>query len=347
MKKILLSIVVLLSLLVLVGAWMLLGSGTGFDEKSKSLYIPTGQANKASVMEQVRENELLARPGLFLFVADQMNVWDELEPGKYTIEKGQSLLSIAKMLRNNRQTPVKLVINKLRTLPDLAKVIGKNFEVDSLEVIRFLSSNDSLAQFNVDTNTAMTMIVPNTYNIYWTLPTDKILKRLNEERNTFWQKNNRLKQAEQMSLSPQQVYTIASIVEEETNKNDEKGKVASVYINRYNRGMPLGADPTIKFALKDFGLKRIYFKHLEVQSPYNTYRNKGLPPGPITTPSPKTIDAVLNAPQTDYLFFVAKSDFSGYHTFSKNFAEHKKNAGEYQKALDELILRKQKAKENL
>ena len=144
-----------------------------------------------------------------------------------------------------------------------------------------------------------------------------------------------------------QVYTIASIVEEETNKNDEKGNVASVYINRYHKGMPLGADPTIKFALKDFSLKRIYFKHLSVQSPFNTYRNKGLPPGPICTPSTKTIDAVLNAPKTDYLFFVAKSNFNGYHTFSTTYAEHKKNAGIYQKALDELILRKQKAKENL
>jgi UPF0755 protein len=156
-----------------------------------------------------------------------------------------------------------------------------------------------------------------------------------------------MQKAEQMSFTPKQVYIIASIVEEETNKNDEKGKVASVYINRYHKGMPLGADPTVKFALKDFGLKRIYYKHLSVESPYNTYKHPGLPPGPICTPSPKTIDAVLNAPKTDYLFFVARSDFSGYHTFSQNFAEHKKNAQEYQKALNELILRKQKAKENL
>ena len=151
-----------------------------------------------------------------------------------------------------------------------------------------------------------------------------------------------------MGFTPQQVYTIASIVEEETNKHDEKGNVASVYINRYEKGMRLGADPTVKFALKDFGLKRIYEKHLQVQSPYNTYRNSGLPPGPICTPSPKTIDAVLDAPKTDYYFFVAKSDFSGYHTFSRDYAEHIQHAKEYRKALDELILRKQnKAKASL
>ncbi len=211
----------------------------------------------------------------------------------------------------------------------------------------YLKNSDSLSKFNVNENTAMTLVIPNTYEFYWSTPTGKILKKLSDERDAFWKRNNRLKKAEDMALSPNQVYTIASIVEEETNKNDEKGNVASVYINRYHKGMPLGADPTIKFALKDFSLKRIYFKHLAVVSPYNTYRNKGLPPGPICTPSTKTIDAVLDAPKTDYLFFVARSDFNGYHTFSVSYAEHQKNAAIYQKALDELILRKQKAKETL
>ncbi|MGN6619393.1 MAG: endolytic transglycosylase MltG, partial [Ilyomonas sp.] len=151
----------------------------------------------------------------------------------------------------------------------------------------------------------------------------------------FWEKNNRLEKAKALGFTPQQVYTLASIVEEETNKDDEKGDIASVYINRYNKGMPLGADPTIKFALKDFALKRILYGHLNVNSPYNTYRNKGLPPGPICTPQKVTIDAVLDAPKTNYLFFVARSDFSGYHHFSDNYAEHQQYARLYQKALDE------------
>ena len=280
-------------------------------------------------------------------IANQLDVWDRLKPGKYEIKKGASILSIARMLRNNQQTPVKLVINKLRTAENLAHLIGKNFEADSAGVMAYLENKDSLLKFNVDENTAMTLVIPNTYEFYWSTPTGKILKKLSDERNAFWKRNNRLKKAEDMALSPNQVYTIASIVEEETNKNDEKGNVASVYINRYHKGMPLGADPTIKFALKDFSLKRIYFKHLAVVSPYNTYRNKGLPPGPICTPSTKTIDAVLNAPKTDYLIFVARSDFKGYHTFSVSYAEHQKNAAIYQKALDELILQKQKTKESL
>jgi UPF0755 protein len=187
----------------------------------------------------------------------------------------------------------------------------------------------------------MTLVIPNTYTMFWNTKTSRILQRLKTEKENFWEKNNRLKKASDLGFTPEQVYTIASIVEEETNKQDEKGNVASVYINRYEKGMRLGADPTVKFALQDFGLKRIYQKHLQVQSPYNTYRVSGLPPGPICSPSSKTIDAVLNAPETDYLFFVAKSDFSGYHTFSTSYAEHLLHAKEYQKALDELMLHKQ------
>jgi len=175
----------------------------------------------------------------------------------------------------------------------------------------------------------------------WNSRTGRILQRLKTEQENFWKRNNRLEKAKALGFTPNQVYTIASIVEEETNKQDEKGNIASVYINRYEKGMRLGADPTVKFALKDFGLKRIYEKHLQVVSPYNTYKVAGLPPGPICTPSSKTIDAVLSAPKTDYMFFVAKSDFSGHHTFSSNYAEHLQHAKEYQKALDEMILRKQ------
>ena len=186
----------------------------------------------------------------------------------------------------------------------------------------------------------MTIVIPNTYSFYWTATVTKIFDKLKAEQENFWDKNNRLQKAETLGFTPTQVYTIASIVEEETNKQDEKGNIASVYINRYHKGMPLGADPTVKFALKDFSLKRIYNKHLQVVSPFNTYRNRGLPPGPICTPSAKTIDAVLDAPKTDYIFFVAKSDFSGYHTFTTNYTDHLRVAKEYQLALDAYLLRK-------
>jgi UPF0755 protein len=323
-----------------------MGSATTFTDNKKVLFVYTGKANETSVMKFIEEKELLRSPHLFKILAGQMKVWERLKPGRYEIKKGESLLNIARMLRNNRQSPVNLVINKIRTTEDLAAIIGKNFESDSANVADFINNSDSLAKLDVNQATLMTLIIPNTYTLFWNTSPGRILTRLKTEKEDFWKKNDRLSKAENLGLTPTQVYTIASIVEEETNKNDEKGNVASVYMNRYRTGMPLGADPTIKFALKDFGLKRIYHKHLDVESPFNTYRNTGLPPGPICTPSPKTIDAVLNAPKTQYLYFVARKDFSGYHTFSTNYAEHLQNAKEYQKALDELILRKQNSSKN-
>lgn len=341
MKKSILSLIILLIVVAAVVAWLLLGSGTSFTENKKYLYVYTGGANKAAVINYIEKHNLLQNPGIFELLSSQSGVWKRLKPGRYEIEQGQSLISIVRMLRNNRQTPVNLVINKLRTNEDVAGVLGKNFEVDSTEIISYINNEDSLAKLNVDYNTLMTLIIPNTYTMFWNSTPTSIFKRLKSERDNFWERNGRTGKAKKLGFTPNQVYTISSIVEEETNKQDEKGNVSSVYINRFKSGMPLGADPTIKFAMKDFGLKRIYRKYLDVESPYNTYKHTGLPPGPICTPSSKTIDAVLNSPQTSFMYFVAKSDFSGYHTFSTSYPEHLQHAREYQQALDELILRKQ------
>ncbi len=186
----------------------------------------------------------------------------------------------------------------------------------------------------------MTIVIPNTYTFTWNTSLGKILKTLYTEEKKFWN-NKRVQEAERIALSPQEVYTLASIVEEETNKQGDKGKIASVYLNRKRKGMRLAADPTIKFAMKNFELKRIYIKYLNYPSPYNTYLNAGLPPGPICTPSIKTIDAVLNMPETNYLFFGARSDFSGYSDFATTYSEHLIYAKAYQQALDSLIRAKQ------
>jgi UPF0755 protein len=243
---------------------------------------------------------------------------------------------LMKMLGSGKQVPVNLVITKLRTKEDLAKRIGDRFEVDSATVIHFLDNEDSLKQFDVDTNTVMTDVIPNTYTYTWNTSLENIFGKLDDESKKFWN-SERLQKAESLKLDPKEIYTLASIVEEETNKQDDKGKIASVYINRLRKGMKLAADPTVKFAMKDFALKRIYHKYLAFVSPYNTYLNTGLPPGPICTPSIKTIDAVLDAPETDYLFFVARPDFSGYSDFASTYSEHQANAKAYQQALDSLI----------
>ena len=185
----------------------------------------------------------------------------------------------------------------------------------------------------------MSTVMPSSYNILWNAPFHTIFKTLYDEKQKFWTED-RKKKAAGLGLTAAQVYTLASIVDEETTKEEDKGKIASVYLNRLNSGMKLGADPTIKFALKNFDLRRIYEKYLFVQSPYNTYINKGLPPGPICTATEKTIDAVLNAPATNYLYFVAKPEFDGYSNFAATYEEHLRYAKAYQQALDTLMRRK-------
>ncbi|MEP6684517.1 MAG: endolytic transglycosylase MltG [Parafilimonas sp.] len=340
MKKIFLSIVFIIVVLILVCAYIIFAPATEFSGKSKYLFVRDNATAQSQIIHELDTGIFIRSTAIFNLLAKQANAWQHVTPGRFEIKKGESIFSIVRMLRNNHQSPVRLVINKLRIREDLAKIIGKNFSTDSAGALNFLSSNDSLSSLGVDTNTLMTLIIPDTYFLNWNTSTKKILMRLKDNEKNFWDKDNRKQKAAALNLTQNQVYTLASIIEEETNKNDEKGNIASVYMNRLNTNMKLAADPTIKFALKNFALKRIYYQYLETPSPYNTYLYKGLPPGPICTPSPVTIDAVLNAPKTDYLFFVAKSDFSGYHQFTSNFAEHKKYAGLYQEALNNAIAKK-------
>ena len=325
---------ILLILLAAYFGWVLFGP-TINEPDGKYFYINTGSSYQ-SVKDSLSEKKII--PGTFWFdkVAGFLNYDKRVKAGKYRITEGMSLINMVRMLRSGNQSAVNLVITKLRTREDLARKLGNNFECDSLSVINFLNNNDSLSKYNIDTNTMMTAIIPNTYMLKWNTTPSAIFKKLYDEQQKFWNKKRR-SQAQALQLSEKEVYTLASIVEEETNKQEEKGTIASVYINRMRTGMRLGADPTIKFAMKDFALKRIYFKHLTYPSPFNTYQNAGLPPGPICTPSINTIDAVLNAPSTDYLFFAARADFSGLHNFATNYEEHKRFAKAYQLALDSII----------
>jgi UPF0755 protein len=244
-----------------------------------------------------------------------------------------SLFELVRMLKNGRQTPVSLVITKFRLKEDFARKLGQLFEFDSLTAIRYLTSNDSLKNFGLDTNTVMTAVIPDTYTFFWNTTPKKVFQKLYYHREKFWNEE-RKKKAAAIQLTPVQVSVLASIVDEESNNPEEKKKITSVYINRLVQKMNMQACPTVKYALRDFGLKRIYEKHLSVSSPYNTYIHEGLPPGPICTPQPETIDIVLNAPQTDYLYFVANSDFSGTHIYSSNYAEHLKWAKKFAQAQD-------------
>jgi UPF0755 protein len=343
MKKIFLSILTILVIAAVIAAWLFFGSATAFNTPKAYFEIATG-SNYNNVLQQLKKQNILSSATAFDFVAKRLNYPGKVKAGRYEIKRGTNVVKLVRMLANGQQSPVNLVITRLRTKEDFAELTGKKFEFDSLAMIKFLNNNDSLKKYALDTNTIMSMILPNTYTYYWNTTPSKIFVKLKNAYDEFWTAE-RKQQAAAKGLTPQTAYTLASIVEEETNKQDEKGNVASVYLNRLNTGMRLGADPTVKFALKDFGLKRIYNKHLQVQSPYNTYRVNGLPPGPICTPSTKTIDAVLQSPQTNYLYFVAKSDFSGYHSFASSYEDHLKYAKEYQLALDKLLEQKRSKEE--
>ena len=327
---------ILLIVLVVGGyaAWQIFGPTVSAPE-SKYFYIKTGTAY-SDVRQSLIDEKIIGNTTFFDLVSKKLKYPRLVKAGRYQVKNGSSIFSLLRMLRSGAQAPVNLVINKLRLKEDLAQKIAANFECDSASVMEVLTDAETLRKFNVNNNTLMTIVIPNTYSMLWNSPAKKIIDKLYSEQEKFWNAE-RLAKAKAMNFTPAQVYSMASIVEEETNKEEDKGKIASVYMNRMNTGMRLQADPTVKFAMKDFGLKRILFKHLTYDSPFNTYVNAGLPPGPICTPSVKTIDAVLNAPQTNYIYFVAKPDFNGYSNFASTYAEHMVFAKAYQQALDSLI----------
>jgi UPF0755 protein len=345
-KKIILGILGLIVFAIIITGWLFLMSNTAFSGKSKFLYIRTGAVNREAVLHSLKNDTLIRNPGSFDFLAERLDVWENLGAGRYEIKEGMSLFQLAKVLRNKRQSPVNLVITKIRTKEGFASLVGKKFECDSLSVIRYMNNPDTLKHYGFDSNTIMTAVFPNTYTYFWNTTPTMIFKKLFAEYKSVWN-TDRKQKAEKIGLTPTDVYILASIVEEETNVRDEKDTMASVYRNRLKKSIRLGADPTVKFALRDFSLKRIYEKHLAVMSPYNTYRNYGLPPGPICTPSLETVDEVLNSPETDYLYFVAKPDLSGRHIFAKTYTDHLKYAKDYRKTLDSLQRRRQVVKDDL
>jgi UPF0755 protein len=329
-KKIVSGILAALILITGFIAWKFIGPTVHAPEK-KFFYINTGKTYD-DVKKDLHDLEIISGTTWFNWAAKMMG-YNSVKPGRYEIKKGMSLAGLVRMLKNGQQTPVNFIITKIRTKEVLASKIGAVFECDSTQVIHFLDSPDSLKQYGLDTNTVMAAAMPFTYTIKWNTTAGSVFEQFYTAYKTFWTPERKQK-ADSLGISPLEVSAIASIIDEETNSKKDKPTVASVYLNRIKKGMPLQADPTLKFALRDFGLKRILNVHKEVQSPYNTYANKGIPPGPICTPQLETIDAVLNSPKTDYLYFVANSTFDGSHIFTTNYAEHMKFARLYQQELN-------------
>jgi UPF0755 protein len=332
----------LFALLILISyeAYIIFIKSTSFTEAQVSFHYDKNTMSINDLGDSLVAHHIIPEKISFTLLAPLFDIQNKTRSGSFLVKKKANLFSILRMLRNNQQPIVKFILNKVRTKGELAKLISTTFTTDSNDAALFLNSNDSLAPFNIDTAQLFTLFIPNTYEFYWNTSMSKLLKKMKEAQGKFWNANNRNNKATNTGLTQQQVYTLASIVEEETNNDSDKILIASVYQNRLKKSMPLQACPTIKYAMQDFTITRIYEKYLINPSPYNTYQNIGLPPGPICTPSPNTIDLVLNAPKTDYLYFVAKADFSGYHHFSSTYEEHNRYAKEYQKKLDEYQAKK-------
>ncbi len=323
---------ILISVIVFYVFFIVFVKSTHFNQEQ--VYFEYENEGLNQLADSLVAKKIIYEKTSFLLLAKVLKVEEKIKAGRFLVKRKTSVLDIIRMLRNNRQATVKLVLNKVRTKGELAKLIAKAFDRDSAVVMTYLNSNDSLQAFDTDTTQLFTLLIPNTYEYYWSSSMAQILSKLQKAQIYFWSQNKRIQKAATKGLSQNQIYTLASIVEEETNFDSDKSLIASVYQNRLEKQMPLQACPTIKYAMQDFTITRIYEKYLSNASPYNTYRIKGLPPGPICTPAAKTIDLVLDAPKTDYIYFVAKADFSGYHHFSNNYAEHDRYAKEYQKKLD-------------
>ncbi len=254
--------------------------------------------------------------------------------GCYTLGANEGSITIIRRLRAGEQTPVKLTFNHIRTGEQLAERISTQLMLDSLSIISRLQDTEYMKQYKLNTETAVCLFIPNTYEVFWTISPDALFNRMAREYNHFWN-DERTEKATALGLSKTDVATLASICEEETNKTEEYPIIARLYLNRLNKGMALQACPTIKFALQDFTLRRILKKHLQYDSPYNTYKYRGLPPGPIRIPRASTMDAVLNCEQNDYLFMCANSELNGTHHFSRTYKEHARYAREYQRMMNQ------------
>ena len=267
-------------------------------------------------------------------LARHWNYQDHVRTGRYAIEPGVSVVNTFRNLKNGHQEAEMVTIPESKTMERLAGVLSRKLMIDSLMLVNSLTDNDFCGRWGYDTATIACLFVPNTYEMYWNVSLDGLMERMQKEHDRFWN-GERTAKATAIGMTPNEVSTMASIIDEETANNGEKPMIAGMYLNRLKEGMPLQADPTIKFAMKRFDLKRIYHDMLFYDSPYNTYRNVGLPPGPIKIASIKGIDAVLNRVDHNYLYMCAKEDFSGTHNFASTYREHLQNAARYAKALNE------------
>lgn len=303
------------------------------SQSTKYLYVYPG-STWDQVVDSLSARVDVRHGGDLRMMLKNMSKVSEPKVGAYRVEPNSTTLDLYKQLAFGHQSPVRLVIRSLRTPEEMWQRLSEQVMADSAEIARAMTDKELLKELGVSDSTLAYNIVPNTYEVYWSISPEKLVRRLKKEADSFWTDKRRA-QADSLGISTREVIILASIVEEESNMVDEYPLIAGLYLNRLRLGMPLQADPTVKYAVGDFGIRRIRGAHLAVENPYNTYKYAGLPPGPIRIPSTAAIDGVLGAKGHKYLYMCAKADFSGYHAFAENFAEHQKNAQAYTRALNE------------
>lgn len=331
--------------LVLIGIGAFIGFkayqlflGSSVTGNEKYLYVHTNDTYE-DVLKRIQEQKIVKDPEAFDFVAKKMNYPNNVKAGRYRLIEGMGNRRLVGDLRGGYQEAVELKFSNIRLKENFAAFLGNRFEADSIAFINVLNDEAIAKKYGFTKDNFYTMFIPNTYEIYWNTTPEKIVERLHEEYQKFWTAE-RIDKAKKQNLSPIEASILASIVRGEALHTDEMPMIAGLYLNRLKKGMLLQADPTVIFANNDFTIRRVLNRHLNIDNPYNTYRFRGLPPGPINMPPIVAIDAVLNPAQHDYIYMCAKEDFSGYHAFATNVAEHNINARKFQKALDERNIKK-------
>ncbi|MEO7175274.1 MAG: endolytic transglycosylase MltG [Saprospiraceae bacterium] len=329
-------LLIFLAVVGLIGLGILFFPAKKSDRIKDRIEIPTGSTFD-QVLDTLDQNGFVSSRGIFSILATLTGLKNDTPiAGSYLVDKQASYFRIIRLLISGRQTPVKLVLNNFRMAENLAGTLSQLLEPDSLAFLSLFRDSAALSSFNIDSANVLTLIIPNTYEMYWTSSPKDFLERMSKESAKFWSENERLAKATALHLNTAQVYTLASIVEKESNSKAERATIAGLYLNRLNIGMRLQADPTVVYANQDFTIKRVYSGHLAKDSPYNTYLYAGLPPGPISMPSINSIDAVLNRENHQYLYMCARPDNSGQHAFAETLKAHAVNANRYRQYLQDI-----------
>ena len=302
------------------------------EKPDQMVAIPPGSTFKdvQNIMyDQYLLNDLLS----FSFLARLKKYDENIKPGMYQLKSNMTNLQAINLLRSGSQTPITLTFTNVRKIEELPERLANFMAFDTKSMAELMLHDTTAGYYGFDSLTFLSMFIPNSYEVYWTDSPKKLLDRLKKEYDKFWHAD-RLAKAASLGMTQTEVSTLASIVQAEDTQMKESNRIAGVYINRLKKGIPLQADPTVVYAVGDFTIRRVLTVHTQLKSPYNTYLNKGLPPGPINMPSIAALDAVLNYEKHKYLYFCAKADFSGYHAFATNLIDHNKNARAFQEALN-------------